>query len=146
MTLTEFANKLSSANLDTNDLAGVVLEERSNEATDLNRQQLLSGKKKDGSGMGTYRPFTVQERLRRGLQVQFVDLRFTGNWQGGLKFVRKGTTYDFESSDWKDGMLRDKYGETITGLSDDSKDEFMRSWGRRDLVHEISMRTGIGVK
>jgi hypothetical protein len=146
MKLSEFNRKMTAADLDPNKLAAEILEERSKEATDLNRAQLRAGKRKDNTSLGTYRPFTIEERLKKGLQVSFVDLRFTGSFQDKMDLQIKGNTFDFPSSDWKFDKLVDKYGEGITGLSDESKEEFMRRWGRRDLVHNVSQQTGIGIK
>jgi hypothetical protein len=121
-----------------------VVQDFDTEITDLNKEQLRRGKKKDGSSLGTYRPFTIQERLKKGLQVSFVDLKFTGAFQDSMKVVLKGNSFDFTSTDFKTDMLQDRYGEIIFGLTPENKVRFMREHGNGALVQKISNVTGIG--
>lgn len=129
-----------------NTLIKQVVQDFDVEITELNKDQLKKGKKKDNSSLGTYRPFTIEERLKRGLQVSFVDLRFTGSFQDNMKLAIKGSTFDFTSTDKKSDMLADKYGDLIFGLTEENKEEFMRRYGKEALVEKISNATGIGTR
>lgn len=87
----------------------------------LNQQQLLSGKKADGTTMGTYRPLTIQKRMEKGRQTSFVDLFFEGNFQDAMYLLVRGTVFNIDSKDWKSDKLQDMYGEMIFGLDANNK-------------------------
>lgn len=144
MKLSEFHNNLKSA-LPVSQLLKQVVQDFDQEITELNKSQLRSGKRKDNTSLGTYRPFTIEERLKRGLQVSFVDLRFTGAFQDNMKLVIKGNTFDFTSTDKKTDMLADKYGDLIFGLTQENKERFMREHGKEALVEKIGKANKLAV-
>lgn len=111
-----------------------------------NQSQLLKGEKKDGVKIGTYLPYTVMKRIEKGRQTQFIDLFYEGNFQDGMFLEVRGMDYLIWSKDWKTDMLVDRYGETIFGLSQENKREFMTEKGISFIARSISKITGLKVK
>lgn len=108
----------------------------------LNQEQMLAGFKKDGSSLGTYRPFTIEKRREKGLQTAHVDLHDTGAFQDGMKLVVKGDTFDFTSTDSKTDKLADKYGDGIFGLTEQSKRIAWERYVRGHYARIIADKTG----
>ncbi len=51
---------------------------------EINREQLLSGFDSAGNALGEYAESTKRIRQKRGLQIDHIDLKFTGYSQAGL--------------------------------------------------------------
>lgn len=72
----------------------------------------------------------------------YVDLRLTGAFQNSRVIDVRGNDVVFSAGDSKAPALEEKYGPTIFGLTEDSKDEV-----RPELVQgaakKIKQRTGV---
>ncbi len=96
------------------------------EIVDLNKAQLLVvGVDSDGKQLGTYSPFTVEKRKQKGLQTDFIDLRFTGDFQDNMVIKKTGRSqFELDSTDpkWSFEILRnpDAWPHAI-GLTDDNE-------------------------
>lgn len=109
----------------------------------LNQKQLKRGEKSDGSRIGTYLPYTIEKRLSKGLQVRFIDLFYTGQFQNKMFVEARGLEYFIWSKDWKSDMLADRYGDNIFGLQEKSLEEFYPT-SQNYLVKKINQFTGWG--
>lgn len=92
---------------------------------DLNRSQLAQGKLNDGSDLTP--PYSVmysEVRERAGLQIDHVDLKFTGNFYKGFTMKMEGETLQLGSDVEYEGSLSARYSERIYGLSEENADIF----------------------
>lgn len=140
VTVAEMLRRFNRVDLVT--LTADAMEQNEARIVYLNQTQLLEGKRKDGSSLGTYRPLTIQKRLEKGRQAGFVDLFMEGNFQNRMKLFIKGRDYDMQSEDWKNDMLQDKYGESIFGLSAENKVKAWQDYLRGDVAKGIARVTG----
>ena len=77
----------------------VVTDEVMNEnLVDLVQGQMLDGENGEGQQIGTYAPTTIQARSRRGLQTNYIDLFFTGDFFQGMDVIDSGDSYSVFSS------------------------------------------------
>ncbi len=101
------------------------IEDKKEDITDLNKAQMLVlGVDNEGIQLGEYAPFTVQERQKKGLQTEFIDLRFEGDFQDGIVVNKIGDTeFDMTSTDskWEDKLMS-PFPDAI-GLTDESEDK-----------------------
>jgi len=78
------------------------------EIEEINRQQLLSGFDAEGNPLGEYKESTKRIRRSRGLQTDFIDLRFTGKFQKSLTTEKSGDDYYLTATDpkWEDKLTQ----------------------------------------
>ena len=70
-----------------------------------------------------YKPFTVQEKLRKGQNPDLVTLRDTGEFHNAIFAAQFGEEIIIDSNDDKSGELKEKYTEKIFGLTPMNKSE-----------------------
>jgi hypothetical protein len=71
-----------------------------------NQEQLTSGVGINGKKLQTgYKPTQRRKREKAGLQTAFVDLKFNGEYQGGLTIEMDETGAKIFSNDWKESYL-----------------------------------------
>lgn len=144
MNFTELGNRLAKVNKDQ--ILRDMIRFNDQELLDLNQKQLLSGYKGDGTQIGTYLPFTVEARRKKGLQTSFIDLFYEGNFQGKRRVEVRGLEWLITSDDWKKDFLEDKYGDSILELTKESKYRFMTEEGVTYITRRISSITGLKTK
>jgi len=106
-------------------------------AIDANVEQMLSGKKADGSQIGEYAQMTINIRKSMNKQTDFVDLYFTGEFQENIKFTEITAEYaELTSTDWKANKLTQVYGKDIFGLEKSNMKEYSIQW-INELVQKI---------
>ena len=67
------------------------------------------------------------------------DLNETGDFWRGFRFkVLNKNQYEILSTDSKNDMLVKKYGEDIFGMSDDSKEDFVKNIYRNKLKIKVN--------
>jgi hypothetical protein len=78
------------------------------EIAEINREQLLSGIDAEGNPLGEYRESTKAARRRRGLQTDYIDLKFTGKFQRSFEIDKKGDDYSLTAKDpkWEDKLMQ----------------------------------------
>ena len=87
---------------------------------DLVQGQMLDGENGDGQAIGTYAPSTVMARNRRGLQTNYIDLFFTGDFFQGMNVIDSGDSYSVFSSVSYAEDLDIRY-PMIFGVQDENK-------------------------
>lgn len=98
--------------------------ENDDDILDLNKAQMLvAGIDSQGNQLGEYTPFSAKARKRKGLQTDYIDLRFTGNFQDRMKLKRTGKNkFEMNSDDEKwEVKLSPRWPEAI-GLTDDNEE------------------------
>lgn len=104
------------------------LTETSEDYKGLQRQQMLKGLKSDGTLIGKYRSQTYANKKAsmNPLAGQGnVDLKLTGSFYNEIFTDVRSDSIVVDSADQKSAALQEKYGETIFGLDDDSKSEYV---------------------
>lgn len=91
----------------------------------INKIQLLSGLDSNGNSLGEYTDYSKKIRNEAGLQIDFIDLSFTGNTQKSL-FVSKrlDNTYELTTGipeNWEKGKNKDRFN--AIGLTDENEDK-----------------------
>ncbi len=106
---------------DANKTIEVVTDEVMNDnLIDLVQGQMLDGENGDGQAIGTYAPSTVMARNRRGLQTNYIDLFFTGDFFQGMDVIDSGDSYSVFSSVSYAEDLDIRY-PMIFGVQDENK-------------------------
>ena len=128
-TITEVRDRFVKAAQSMGSLFVKSYKETEPEAVDANIDQMLAGKKADGSQIGDYAPMTIAIRSSMNKQTDFVDLNFTGAFQGAMKFTEITEEYaELTSTDWKTDKLTKVYGDDIFGLDKSNMEEYKTQW------------------
>lgn len=104
------------------DISNNSIEDNSENILDLNRSQMLvSGIDSEGDSLGEYSAFTVQKRKDKGLQTEFIDLRYTGEFQDSLILQQDKDAYFIGALDpkWQD-EIQPRWPDAL-GLTEDSE-------------------------
>lgn len=126
--------------LDTDQIAEEAIRDSAEAMADLNAEQINSGMKADGSQMPDY---SFRSVFQYGKPPGPIRLRDKGNWQAGLRVTVVGDNVVFDSTDSKDRMLRDRYGDAIEGLSDKYGNEAVREAINPAFIKRIKEATGL---
>ena len=119
-----------------------VLADESGEVLKRNKAQLKKGFSKNLKKLKKYRDqeyavYKNQKNPEPGLGNP--DLNETGDfWRGFRLKVLNKNQYDILSTDSKNDMLVKKYGEDIFGMSDDSKEDFVKNIYRDKLKIKVN--------
>lgn len=125
------------------ELASQAMEQRREDIVELNREQMLEGKNKDGSDIAPPYAFsTVAIKRAKGQQANFVNLRDTGSFQRAMKLIVTRHTYQVTSTDSKTPDLVRKYGDVIFGLTPRNKAIAWSVYIRPQVVQDIKDITG----
>lgn len=123
----------------------IMQEIKANEAIliDMNIESQLyeKGINNEGVSIASYQPYqpaTIEIKKQKGQPTNRVTLRDEGDFQRGwyTKPVTGGV--EFDSHDWKNGNLADKYGEEIYGLTEENETDFRESYVRPRLQLELN--------
>ena len=123
-TVKEILDRLRS--LDIHRAVKTTLGEGRELMLDLNRDQLMQGKRSDGSDITPeYTYFTRLRKMEQGANPDVVSLYDTGDFQREMYLDVGNDTLEIDSMDDKSSELKDKYGEGIFGLDDTSRKEYV---------------------
>jgi len=145
-------NKLLSnfQSLDTDKVAIESITETSMQRVELNREQLGNGLRSDGSEiLPSYSPYTVQIKKLKGQESRFVTVKDTGAFWAGIRSDVNGLRIIDYSTDPKSDKLKKKYETSkgkLTGLNQDSKNEYIVKDLRPVFNNKISKLTGLKFK
>ena len=101
------------------------------DSADLNREQLRKGRKSDDKpisfpdGRTTYAPSYKKQKARKGLQNNYIDLKYTGEFHESIETKKRGKgRYENVSGDtlWT-GRLRELFGEEVLGLNTEATEK-----------------------
>jgi hypothetical protein len=124
------------------DLLGVfkrVLQRHASDIEALNKKQLTEGKRSDGLQVDAsgYSKRHRKARIRRGRQVDHVDLNFTGAFYNKVYSLYFDKFMELGSKDSKTDVLEDSYSTKIFGLTPKSRIELLDSGVRQEFVQEF---------
>jgi hypothetical protein len=113
-------------NFQVQEVAVKSLDQTKEAIADLNVQQMISGKRADGSEiLPTYKDITIAIKKSKGQPTDRVTLRDTGLFQEKITTTVTANKVITDSSDDKSEKLQKKYGR-IFGLSENFKSEYLR--------------------
>lgn len=93
-----------------------------------NKQMNQKGEDSKGSHIGDYSGGYKRIRIRRGLQVDHVDLHFTGKFQAELKIVTESGEFKIISSvTYADDIVK-KYGKNVLGIQQQNLEDFVKNY------------------
>ena len=128
MTTDQLNRKLANIETKVRSLVGSSIRRHSKEITRRNREQLLKGEDSEGKlktpehdPYGGYKSASwIKKRKKKGRQTQYVDLRFTGDFQKSMyvKFDTASLSFGMDATDKKKDILIHHWGEEILGLND----------------------------
>jgi len=113
----EMRDKLMMLLRDFGSLIVKSFKESEPDMQDMNVGQMNKGIKSDGSLIGEYSRYSAKSG--------HITLHDTGDFHDGIKFKTITSEYALiESTDSKDAMLSEEYGDEIKGLTDENMDEY----------------------
>lgn len=121
--LQKIADGLEDIRNDMPGIIGLILERNKDIILDLNRLQLLQGKRADGSDL-----------------PPGVDLYQTGAFQRSFDLSIFGDYATVIARDAKDVLLTRTYGDEIKGLPEEHADEFLNTVVLPGIAEEVSRR------
>lgn len=129
MTIAEAYRRYHSINIEM--LISDAFDSASEQIEQLNREQLEKGIKSTGEELGDYVGYYREVRVKKGLQVDYVDLKVTGKFYNSIYAKREGNEYEIFSTDTDskvqaliyggNGVRKGGFGEEIFGLTDENK-------------------------
>ena len=103
-----------------------------------NKEQMLDGLDSKGKALGEPAPMTKDIKGALGLQTDWIDLKFTGEFQSAM--YAKELTEDYaelSSTDWKTSELTGRFGDDIFGLSPENTKEYARESFFYTIIEKI---------
>ena len=148
MTIAGLYRRVGSIKIE--DLKNDAFESVREKAEELNREQLEKGLNAKGEQIGEYGGFYVDEREKKGLQTDYVDLKVTGKFHNSIYVKKEGEDVEIFSDDnaqkvqsllkGGNGVRKGGFGEEIFGLTNESK-EITKEMAREtiiDIVKEVT--------
>lgn len=128
-----------------------VIQETSPEIVRLNQGQMMTGVTKLGGPITnrfknrTYYGVQWGEyRHSLGLQTEFYDLRVTGDFQESIEVDDiSQKTFTIDATNAKTSAIEEMFGDSILGLSDESKAEYVPKVFFPALKERIIAKTGL---
>ena len=116
-----------------------IVEKNSNKIVELNTEKQLfdKGIDSDGDSLGVYS--NSYKALKKSLNMPYdrVTLRFSGDFHKSFKIIIGKKEFEITATDWKLGILMQKYGERILGLTNSNVVVFQEMVIRPELLKEI---------
>ena len=84
-----------------------------------------------------YRPYTIEQKKKKGQPYDRVTLRDTGAFEKSFAIKIGRNEFYIDSDDWKTEKLVKKYGEEIFGLTDENLNELKEKIILPDLILHI---------
>ena len=75
-----------------------------------------------------YKPLTIRIKKMKGQPTDRVTLRDEGDFEKSFYLSVNNKEFEIKASDWKAEDLVKKYGKDILGLSEDNKNELVKSY------------------
>lgn len=126
--------------LDTDKVINEAFEKTTGALEDINRERMLDGVRSDGSIMPNY---SFISQTVYGYPNEPIKLKATGAFQRSIIVKVQGNSIIQESTDKKNDMLVERYGEEIFGTGGDYKKEYQDEHLRPELNRGITQATGL---
>ena len=127
--------------LDIKKEALVSIAATSGKILDLNREQLLHGKRSDGTTMPPYSEASVKKFHKPAGPILLYD---TGRFQQSFKLDVGSSKIEFLSEDLHD--LKKRYGDNIFGLGATNQEYYNQEVFLPEFSQKIESQTGLKIK
>lgn len=112
-----------------------------------NKQQLYQDSvRADGQRLAPYNSITYalwKNKRNKAPGLMHPDLYDTGAFYKGFFATVKNGKFEIDSKDRKSNMLKEKYGDSIFGLTEENKAKYAREGFFKTLKRIIESRTGL---
>lgn len=105
-----------------------------------NKQMNIKGEDSKGSQIGEYSGGYKRIRVKRGLQVDHVDLNFTGKFQAELHIVTENNQFKIESNVTYAEDIVKRYGKQVLGIQQRNLEEFVNNYILPNLKRMINQK------
>jgi hypothetical protein len=106
-----------------------VLQRHSDDIEALNKLQLLSGQKSDGTKLPPYSKSYLKTRKKYGRPTAPMDLYLTGKLHEAIFTTFFDKSFNIESNDYKGDILESRFGSKIYGLTNENKMKLLYEYG-----------------
>jgi hypothetical protein len=145
MTIQELKRRWSK--IDVKRAAISIVSERKEDIIDKNREQLMDGFDKEKKRLKKYASaaYAAKKNKRNPSPGYWnPDLYDKGGFQNSMKLnIQSKNMYEITSTDSKTPDLKEKYGDTIFGLTTDNKEDVKYEIINPGLVAHIKKETGL---
>jgi hypothetical protein len=139
--LHKFISKLEGINRNAHFKLINIVNQNRRLIEDANRERLADGKLSDGTsiinnrsgestfGTNRYSKYWAEKRQNRGRQVEYVDLKYTGNFYKSIKYKKTedgGKIISTDSDQKKLNDIDDRYGDKVLGLTENELDNIAK--------------------
>jgi hypothetical protein len=113
------------------------MKDDAEDVLDLNRDQMLLGIDADGVPLGLYSPLSQELRSKKGLQIDHIDLRDTGEFQDSMFLEKAGdNTYFIDAADPKwEQKIAPRFPDAL-GLTEISQ-ELLAGQIEKEVVRQV---------
>lgn len=127
--------KFKRVNIDLYAICKRVLHRHEKDIEELNRSQLLEGKRSDGTILP---PYSAPYAKRKNKPLRPKTLKDTGGFHEGIFTTFFEKTFNIESSDYKSDILETVWGTKIFGLTKENKQKLLTDYGvKSDIIKEV---------
>jgi hypothetical protein len=134
MTIAECQRRVSEAVSQIDVQKAVIVQSMEVDMVEMEQKRMFEGLLSTGEPTTPYyTPFTVAIKTAKGQPTDRVTLKDTGDFYNAMFVEVIGDSVVFDSKDYKSEDLKDKYGETIFGLSDENRTEVKSMFAQRLL-------------
>jgi hypothetical protein len=125
---------LVNKRIDFNAILKRVLERHESDIQELNQEQLMSGKKSDGTSLSPYSPAYAK---RKGKPLTPKTLKDTGNFHEGIFSTFFEKSFTMQSENYKSDFLESNWTSKIFGLTRESIVKLLDEKGvRKEVIEE----------
>jgi hypothetical protein len=144
-TLSQMRRRLESVN--EMNIASDSVQETKEALADINVEQMMSGKRSDGSDiLPSYKDITIELKKMRGQPTDRVTLRDTGAFQAAIQTEVRGPEIITTSTDPKTEKLKKKYNTakgSIFGLGGKYKQRYIDEDLQPEFIKNMKKATGL---
>lgn len=138
LTIKGLYNRVKELNID--EVIDKAFDGTTEDLAEINSQRMLDGVKSDGSVMPDY---SYRSVVVFGKEPGPIILKDTGAFQQSIIVKRNGNIITTKSTDSKNDLLVNEYGEEIFGTGGNYKKEYLKESLRPALNKEIKAITGL---
>ena len=137
MNLGQLEDNIKPFATDFNKQMQLLFKKKENIILGINRSQLMTeGINIEGQSLPSYKPVTVTIRQSKGLQVNHMDLNFSGAFQKAMFINWDNEGFTIESQDYKEDSLNNRYGQVL-GLTDENLTNLIKNQILPELINKI---------
>jgi len=126
---------LVNKRIDFNAILKRVLERHESDIQELNQEQLMTGKRSDGTVLPAYSPAYAK---RKGKPLTPKTLKDKGSFHKAIFSTFFKKSFTMQSDDFKSDILETVWGQKIFGLTPESIVKLLDKYGvRKEIITEV---------